>query len=62
MKGGGVALMHVYYVWEHIDSFYYRTAQWMFTRLGRDKVLMAWHMHKNVLAIFIQGRIQDEGK
>ena len=24
-KGGGGALMHVY-VWEHIVSFYYRTA------------------------------------
>ena len=24
-RGGGVALMHVY-VWEHIFSFYYRTA------------------------------------
>ena len=25
-KGGGVALMHVLYVWEHIASLYYRTA------------------------------------
>ena len=35
--------MHVY-VWEHIASLYYR----MFTKLGRDEVLMAWHMHKDV--------------
>ena len=39
--------MHVY-VWEHIASLYYRTAKWMFTKLGRDEVLMAWHMHKDV--------------
>ena len=38
-KGGGGALMHVY-VWEHIVSLYYRTALWMFTKLGRDEVLM----------------------
>ena len=49
--------MHVY-VWEHIVSLFYRTAQWMFTKLGRDEVLMARHMHKNDLA---QGRIQGEG-
>ena len=60
-KGGGGALMHVY-VWEHIASLYYRTASWMFTKLGWDEVLMAWHMHKDVLAIFAQGRIQGEAK
>ena len=38
-KGGGVALMHVY-VWEHIVSLYYSTAWRMFTKLGRDEVLM----------------------
>ena len=43
------------YVWEHIVSLYYRTAEWMFTKLGRDEVLMAWHMLKDVLAIFVQG-------
>ena len=31
--------MHVY-VWKHIVSLYYRTALWMFTKLGRDEVLM----------------------
>ena len=39
--------MHVY-VWEHIASLYYRTAEWMFMKLGRDEVLMARHMHKDV--------------
>ena len=47
-KGGG-ALMHVY-VLEHIFSLYYRTAWLMFTKLGRDEVLMAPHMFKGVLA------------
>ena len=60
-KGGGCALMHVY-VWKHIVSLYYRTAKWMFTKLGRDEVLMAWHMHRDVLAISAQGRIQGEAK
>ena len=50
--------MHVY-VWEHIASLYYRTTSWL---LGRDEVLMAWHMRKNVLAISAQGRIQGEAK
>ena len=31
--------MHVY-EWEHKVSLYYRTAQWMFTKLGGDEVLM----------------------
>ena len=61
MKRGGGALMHVY-VWEHIASLYYGTAQWMFTKLGRVEVLMARHMHKDVLAIFAQGQIQGEAK
>ena len=62
-RGGGEnALMHVLYVWEHIASLYYRTAWWMFTKLGRDEVLIARHMHKDVLAIFAQGRIQGEAK
>ena len=38
-KGGGGALMHVY-EWEHIVSLYYRTAQWMFTKLGGDEERM----------------------
>ena len=28
------------YVWEHIGSLNYRTALWMFTKLGRDEVLI----------------------
>ena len=60
-KGGGSALMHVY-VREHIASLYYVTAKWMFTKLGRDEVFMARHMHKDVLTISAQGRIQDEAK
>ena len=60
-KGGGGALMHVY-VWEHIVSLYYRTALWMFTKLGRDEVLMARHMHKDVLIISAKGRIQGGAK
>ena len=38
-RGGGGALMHVC-EWEHIVSLYYRTAQWMLTKLGRDEMLM----------------------
>ena len=33
-----------------------------FTKLGGDEVLMARHMHKDVLAIFAQGQIQGEAK
>ena len=32
----------------------------MFTKLGRDEVLMARHMHKDVLAISALGQIQGE--
>ena len=53
--------MHVY-VLEHIVSLYYRTALWMCTKLDRDEVLMARHMHKDVFAISAQGRIQGEAK
>ena len=34
----------------------------MFTKLGRDEVLMARHMHKDVLAIFAQGADPGGGK
>ena len=53
-EGGGVALMHVY-VWEHKVSLYYRTARLMFTKLGRDEVLMAPHMYEGVSARSAQG-------
>ena len=32
----------------------------MFTKLSRDEVLMARHMHKDVLAIFAQVQIQGK--
>ena len=32
--------MHVY-VWEHIVTLNYRIACWIFTKLGRDKLLMS---------------------
>ena len=57
MKEGG-ALMHLY-VWEHLVSLYYRTANWMFTKLGRDEAVKAPHMHCSVSA---QGRIQGGTK
>ena len=60
-EGGEGALMHVY-EWEHIVSLYYRTAWWMFTKLGRDEVLMAPHMQQGVLARSTQGRIQGGAK
>ena len=47
--------MHVY-VWEHIASLYYRTAYWMFTKLCRDEVLMAWHMKKMFWPYLPRGR------
>ena len=34
----------------------------MFTKLGRDEVLKARHMHKDDLVISAQGRIQGEAK
>ena len=34
----------------------------MLTKLGRDEVLMARHMHKDVFAIFAQGQIQREAR
>ena len=48
--------MHVY-VWEHIVSLYNTTAKWMFTKFGRDEVLIAPHMHYGVSDRFAQGRI-----
>ena len=35
--------MHVF-ILEHIVSLSYRTAGWMFTKLGRDEVLMKSHL------------------
>ena len=60
MKERG-ALMYVY-VWEHIVSLYYRTAWWMFTKLGRDEVLMVPHLRLGFLARFAQRWIQGGTK
>ena len=61
-KEGGCALMHVY-VWDYIVSLYYRTAKWMFTKLGRDEVLMVVYKYCCCfLARSVQGRIQGEAK
>ena len=61
-KGGGGSLMHVY-VWEYIVSLYYRTTSWMFTKLGRDEMLMVpykcWFFFSGRS---VQGRIQGGAK
>ena len=61
MKEGGGALMHVY-VLEHIVSLCYRTTQWMFTKLGRDEVLMAPHYWPDFSANPAQEWIQGGAK
>ena len=53
--------MHVY-VWEHIVSLSYRTARWMFTKVGKDEVLMVPHKCCCFSARSIQGRIQGRAK
>ena len=53
--------MHVY-VWEHIViGFCYRTAWWMFKKLGWNEVLMVPKMDLGVSDISTQGRIQGRG-
>ena len=53
--------MHVY-DWEHIVSLYYRTALWMFTKLGRDEVLMFPYKCCCFSARSVQGQIQGGAK
>ena len=53
--------MHVY-VWEQIVSLYYRTATWIFTKLGRDEVLMVPYKCCCFSARSVQGRIQGVAK
>ena len=53
--------MHVY-VWEHIVRLYYRTVYLMFTKLGRDEVLMVPYKCCCFSARFVQGRIQGGAK
>ena len=61
-KGGGGALIHVY-VWKYIVSLYYRTAKWMFTKHGRDEVLMVIYKYCCCFsARSVQGRIQGGAK
>ena len=61
VKRGGGALVHVY-VLEHIVSLNYRIAWWIFTKLGRDKVLMTPHICIDSLAKSTQGWIQGRAK
>ena len=60
-KGGGGALMHIY-VLEHIVSLYYRTALWMFTKLGRHEMLMVPYKFCCSSARSVQGRFQGGAK
>ena len=60
-KGGGVALMHVY-IWEHIVSLSYWTDLWIYTKLGRDEVLMVHYKCCCFSARSVQGRIQGGAK
>ena len=46
----------------HSHNLYYRTACWMFTKLGRYDVLMAPHMPQGVSALSTQGQIQGRTK
>ena len=60
-EGRGGALMHVY-VLEHIVSLCYRTAWWMFTKIGTDEVLMAMYLWLDFSANPAQGWIQGGAK
>ena len=53
--------MHVY-VLEHIVSLYYRTAEWMFAKLGRHEELMVPYKCCCFSARSVQGRIQGGAK
>ena len=53
--------MHVY-AWEHIVCLYYRTALWMFTKLGRNEVLMVPYKCCCFSDRSVQGRIQCGAK
>ena len=61
MKRGRGAQVHVY-VLEHIVSLNYRIAWWIFTKLGRDKVLMTPHICIDSWAKSAQSWIQGGAK
>ena len=56
-KGGGDAHIHVN-AWEHIFSLFFRTAWWIFMKLGKIEVLMVLHKCFYFLARSAQGSIQ----
>ena len=61
VKKGGGALVHVY-VWEPRVGLYYRIVSWIFTKLGRDKVLMTPHICIDFWAKSAEGWIQGRAK
>ena len=61
VKKWGDALVHVY-ILEHIVSLNYRIAWWIFTKLGRDKVIMTLHICIESWAKSAQGWIQGGAK
>ena len=61
VKKEGGAIVHVY-VLEHIVSLNYRIAPWIFTKLGRDKVLMTPHICIDSWAKPAKGWIQGGEK
>ena len=50
------------YILEHIVSLSYRTDKWIFTKLGRDEVLMVLYKCCCFSATSVQGRIQGGAK
>ena len=50
------------YIWEHIVSLPYRSDLWIFTKLGRDEVLMVLYKCCCFSARSVQGRIQGQNR
>ena len=55
---GQISFFFSVYVLEHIVSLYYRIPRWIFTKLGRDKILMTPHISVDFWAKSAQGWIQ----